>query len=505
MFTKRILFSVLSTALIFITGCKIETPPLSINVDGSPVGSVSTQLSCAASVPSTITAIHNNVSIPINLQVAGGSVPYSFSGIVGNFLSQVTISDTFENTGSTNIQVTRTYAIADSIGSSALCSLTVTVVPDVAPSALACAFSIDNQGAPLGTLINLGVTVSGGVAPYNSSLYTAGADSTYSSVLTQTATETFSAYVIYGVAGLKTASVRMTDSVGTAVTCSQVVTVIGAPSVSVAASPSSTVVSGSSITLTAQTSNFGSTLPTITFSTTSGGVTFTAVGNTIVVGTTDGQARTIIVNVEATTATQQATTAITLTFTAPAQSLNCSLSHLTGFYQVGDIVTFNVSALLGQSLALTTLSAQDGTVLDYLGASHARVRFNSAGYKTVSATASSISTGALCNGGATLTDNVSILGVTPTTLSCSAVTTYNPSYRGEFFLARAVVPAGVGVGTVRLVDIKTSWSAQTSYSYYNDATSSYMAIYNVGSFPIALTVRDSAGNEATCSTTQVIY
>lgn len=504
MFTKRILFSALATSLIFITGCKVETPPISINVDGSPVGSHSTQLSCAASVPSTITAIHNNVSIPINLQVTGGSIPYSYSGIVGNFLSQVTVSDTFENSGVTNIQVTRTYLIADSIGSSTLCSLTVTVVPDVAPSALACAFSVYNQGAPVGTLINLGVTVSGGVAPYNSSLYTAGADST-SSVLTQTGTGDFSAYVFYGVAGLKTASVRMTDSVGTAVTCSQVVTVIGAPSVSVAASPSSTVVSGSSITLTAQTSNFGSTLPTINFSTTNGGVTFTAVGNTIVVGTTDGQARTIIVNVEASTATQQATTAITLTFTAPAQNLNCSLSHLTGFYQVGDIVTFNVSTLLGQSLALTTLSAQDGTVLDYLGASHARVRFNSAGYKTVSATASSISTGALCNGGATLTDNVTILGVTPTTLSCSAVTTYNPSYRGEFFLARAVVPAGVGVGTVRLVDIKTSWSAQTSYSYYNDATSSYMAIYNVGSFPIALTVRDSAGNEATCSTTQVIY
>ena len=504
MLTRRILFSVLSVVVLFISGCKVETPPVTIQItpDNGQVGSTTTTFSCAASIPSTMTSVVSGQLVPITVVASGGVAPYTFPGLVGTFASQVTFSDSFQNTGTQPIQASRNYSIADSTGASATCTLTVTVVPSSQPSNLACNFSISPSTVAVGQTEYFTVNVSGGVAPYTASNYTPGANTTYASALTQSSSAVFNSQAIYGASGLTTASVTMTDSVGSQVTCSQTVTVGAAPSVSVTASPSTTVASGNPITLTAVASNFSPT-PDITFTTSSGGVTFTAVGNSVVVNTTDYLAHTVLVNVTATNGTQQAQTSITLYFTA-TQTLSCNLSHASGYYQAGDSVTFNVSSDSGVALALTSISAQDGTVTDYLGQTAARIQFSSSGYKNVYATARLVSTGALCNNGATLTDSIYI-NPAPVSLSCSAVTSPNPSVRGQFFLARANVPSGAGVGTVRLVKIETSWYANTSYSYYNDATSAYLAIYNSGSFPIVLTVRDEAGNTAQCSTTQVVY
>ncbi len=508
MFTRRILSTFVSISLLFLSGCKIETPPVTITVNGGSGGTDSTtsQLSCAATVSASIQQIISGQNIPVTIQVVGGTGPYQLASLAQTFLSQVTVTETFQNTGTQSSQTTRTYSIADSSGNSATCQLTVTVYPTIPPpSTLACAFSVDDSTPRVGQLINYAVTVTGGIGPFTSSQYSAGADTTYASALTQGPSGSFSSSAIYGVSGYKTASATIRDASGVSASCSQVVNVLSAPSVSVTASPSSTVPSGSTITLTATTSNFD-VAPDVTFSTSSGGVTFTAVGNSISVATTDYLARTVVVDVVASNATQQASTSITLNFTA-TQTLTCNLYHASGYYQVGDNITFSVSSSTGQSLALTSLTAQDGVVVDALGGSSARIRFTSSGYKTVYATAqTNNSYGAiqLCNSGATLSDSIYINSA-PVSLSCNAVTSPNPSTRGNFFLVRAQVPSGSGVGTVRLTSIQTSWDAVTSYSYYNDATSSYMAIYNAGTFPIVLTVRDEAGNTATCSTSHVVY
>lgn len=512
MLTRRILFSIVSATVLFISGCRIETPPITITVDGDTTGSTAATLSCAATLSSSVTSVIASQAVPVLLQVAGGTGPYTYNLVTGNFASQVTLSETFSNSGS-NAQVqTRTYTISDAQGNSTACTLSVSVlpVPITSTDPLSCAFSASPSSPAVGQLVNLGITATGGTAPYTASNYAPGLDTTYASTLSQVTSSTWASTAIYGVSGLKTASVQITDTSGAVTTCSQVINVAPSPSVTVTATPSTTVAAGTPITLSAIANNFSST-PEITLSTTSGGVTFTAVGNTIVVQTTDYSARTVLVEVVASTATQQASASITLTFTG-SQALTCNLTYPSSstYYKVGDEITFSVSATSGTALAITSITAQDGTVLDPVGSSSARVRFNSSGYKTVYATARSVSTGTLCNNGATLS---STLYINPNTssLSCSAVTSPNPSAPGEFFLARAVVPSGAGVGTVRLVLIQTGKNteypynhAQTSYSYYNDPTSSYFAIYTNGSYPIVLTVRDEAGNTATCSTTQVI-
>jgi hypothetical protein len=504
MFTRRILFSILSTSLIFMSGCKVDTPNITITTAPGTTGSVSSSaLSCAASLAPSVTTVVSGQITPILLQASGGTAPYYYPGLSGSFNSQLTISDTFQNVSNQNIQVSRTYMITDSAGNGASCPITVTVVPANPVSNLACAFSVDNASPSVGQTVNFGVTVTGGTSPYTASQYTAGSDTTYASPLAQITTSTYSSVAVYGLSGMKTASVILTDSNGAQVSCSQVVNVQAGPSVTVTASPSTTVAAGSPITLTSSVSGFSSN-PSVTFSTASGGVAFTTSGNSVVVSTTDYLSHTVVVNVSATTSTQQANTSITLNFTGSQTSLACSLYHTSGYYQVGDSITFSVSATTGEALSLTSLSAQDGTVIDALGGSSARIQFSSSGYKNIYATARSASSGALCNSGASLTDSIYI-SAAPVSLSCTATTNPNPSYTGNFFLVRAVIPSGAGVGKVRLTNIQTSWNAQTSYSYYNDATSSYMAIYNAGSFPIVLTVTDDAGNTATCSTTQVVY
>lgn len=505
MFTQRVLSIVVSLTFLLLSGCKIETPPLTITVSGNTgnTASTSSQLSCAVQVQDSY--IIAGETVPILLQVTGGTAPYTFSGLLNSFNSQVTVSDIFANNGTTSSQVTRTYSISDNSGNSASCQLSVTVYPIPPVSNLACAFSVDDSTPSMGELVNFTVTVSGGTAPYNSSQYTPGTNTNFSSGLTSSSSTTFSSSANYSVAGLKTASVIISDSAGAQTTCSQVLNVISAPSVTVTASPSASVPAGTSITLSATTANFGVS-PEITFSTTSGGVTFSAVGSSIVVSTVDTFSRTVVVDVMASTATQQATTSITLNFTS-SQTLNCSLTHASGYYRAGESVRFSVSATTGEVLSLTSLSAQDGTIIDSLGGSSARIRFSSSGYKNVSATARALySDGTFrnCNGGATLTNSIYIYSA-PVNLSCTAITSPNYSYPGNLFLVKAQVPSGSGVGTVSLTQIQTSWDAITSYSYHNDATSSYMAIYNTGIFPIVLTVRDEAGNTATCSTFHTVY
>lgn len=501
----------MSLIVLFISGCRVETPPITITVDGGTTGSTSSTLSCAATLSPTVTSVIAGQAVPIILQAIGGTGPYTYNLVTNNFSSQITVSETFNNSGSSSSVQSRTYTITDTSGNSASCSIAISVNPTpVTTGALACAFSASTTTPSVGQLVNYGVTVSGGISPYVASNYTPGLNTTYASTLAQTGSSTYASSAIYGASGYKTASVQITDNAGSVTTCSQVVNVSPSPSVTVTATPSATVVAGNPITLTAVANNFSST-PDITLSTTSGGVTFTAVGSTIVVQTTDYSARTVVVDVVASNATQQASASITLTFTA-SQSLACQLAYPPSYdyYKVGDEITFSVSATSGEALAITSISAQDGTILDPIGGSSTRIKFNSSGYKSVYATARSASTGALCNGGATLTSTLYI-AAGATTLSCSAVTSPNPSNIGEYFLARAVVPAGAGVGTVRLVLIQTGKNtqypynhAQTSYSYYYDATSSYFAIYSSGSYPVVLTVRDDAGNTATCSTTQVV-
>jgi len=511
MLTRRILFSAVSAFTLFISGCRIETPPVTITVDGDPTSSTTASLSCAATLSNSVTSVISSQAIPVILQVAGGTGPYTYNLVTGNFSSQLTLSETFTNSGTTSSVQSRTYTITDTQGNSTQCTLSVSVLPTLVTSTdpLACAFTANPTSPAVGQLVNLGVTATGGTAPYTASNYAPGLNTTYASTLSQVTSSTWASTAIYGTSGLKTASVQITDNAGSVTTCSQVINVAPSPSVTVTATPSATVTAGTPITLSAVANNFGST-PEITFSTTSGGVTFTAVGNTIVVQTTDYSARTIIVDVVASTATQQASASITLTFTG-SQALTCNLTYpASDYYKVGDEITFSVSATSGTALAITSISAQDGTVLDSIGSSSVRIRFNSTGYKTVYATARAVTSGTLCNNGATLTSTVYI-NPNSSNLSCSAVTSPNPSAPGEFFLARAVVPSGAGVGTVRLALIQTGKNtqspynhAQTSYSYYNDATSSYFAIYTNGSYPIVLTVRDEAGNTATCSTTQVV-
>lgn len=507
MFTRRILGTLASLSLLFFSGCKIDTPPLTITVTGTDqtTGSTTSQLSCAVSLSASVTQVVSGDQVPVTIQVTGGSSPYTYAQLAEEFLNQITISDSFVNNSISSASISHTYTISDNTGSTASCSLTVIVNPVYQPSPLACSFSADNTNPAVGQLVNYTVTVSGGTPAYTSSNYMPGSNTTYASTLTQSSATTFSSSAIYGASGLKTVSVLINDSLGNQTSCSQIINVAASPSVSVTALPSTTVASGTPISLTATTANFNSA-PEITFSTVSGGILFTAVGSTIVVSTTDYLAHTVVIDVVASTATQQASTSITLNFTS-SQTLSCNLSHASGYYRAGDYVTFSVSSTTGEALSLTSLSAQDGTVVDALGGSSARIQFSSSGYKNVYATAQAVySNGATvpCNSGATLTDTVYIYSAA-TALSCTAITSPNPSYRGNYFLARAQVPSGAGVGTVRLTKIQTSSDAITSYSYYNDATSSYFAIYNGGTFRIVLTVTDGAGNTATCSTYQTVY
>lgn len=491
----------LFSVLVLVSACKVE-----VEAKGTVVPQVASgdPLTCSAQLSSSMGgSVQSGVSAPIEVSATGGSAPYEILDSAVAFQSQTVIARTYSNTSNANIQVVDTVAVTDQAGHVTQCNFLVTVTPENAPpSSLACSLVATPSNPALNQNSVFVVTAQGGTAPYQFSNFVPGASSTVVSPLSATSATTASATAKYTTSGLRTASTTVSDNAGAQVTCSTSVNVAPAPSVSVVASPATSVVFGNTITLTATPANFSST-PTYNFTTSRSGVNIVKNGAVASVTSSTAQS-TFTVTVTATAGSQTATTTIDLSFLNPT-SLPCTLSHASGTYYPNDNVVFNVTATSGEALEITGFSTNSDATQVSSTASSRTIRYSTSGSKTVYATARSVSTGALCQAGATLSDSVTITPVS-TALSCSGYTFYNPSYRFEWFKASAVISGGSGLKWVDTITITKDGSTYNNFDgQWIDSNSAWLAIYNAGTYVIKFNLKDTSGNTGSCTTTQVVW
>lgn len=413
MATNRIqkFFSIsLVTAIgLALTACKVDAP-ITVNapIPTPIVSSLDLQkLTCAAYIAADSSgAVEPDKTIPVTLQVGGGSAPYSVNGVVGTFLTQVNVNRTYSNDTSNNLVVNDSIEIKDNSGSSVTCALTVTVLPKTStPSDLACSLTASKSILNLGEQVEYTATVSGGTAPYAFVSFAPGNGGTTTSSISATSNSVAKAKASYSLSGSSTATVIASDINGDQISCSKTVSVLPSAFITVAASPSTAVWSDQVITLNPTAVNFAGTV-SYTYTTTEPKAVITRNGNLAFVSVNDTLSHSFIVVVAATDGVKTVT-------------LNVSLSFVAR-------------------------------------------------------------------------------NVTTPTLTCIAKTYYNPSYLDEEVLAVAT-PSG-GVGTVRLTNISSTQNSYMSYWGASGLLSAYVSFGNVGTFPVTLTVQDSAGNTASCST-----
>ncbi|MBY0371160.1 hypothetical protein K2X33_10770, partial [bacterium] len=169
---------------------------------------------------------------------------------------------------------------------------------------------------------------------------------------------------------------------------------------------------------------------------------------------------------------------------------------------------FSVTASNGEPLLITYFATHSDGVIQSQTDNTRVVKYSVPGVKTALIQAKSKTTGALCQAGATLTDNVEISPTVNPALSCTAYTSPNPSYTQQWILAWASISGGSPSATkwVESIDVTYGGSPTSSYSgYWYGATSAYLKFYYSGSYGIKLNIRDTAGNTGSCSTTQSIW
>jgi hypothetical protein len=491
-------------ALSGLSACSLDLKP-NVTVDPKVTVSGSNLVSCSAVVASSVpSVIASGQAIPVTVKATGGVAPYQIVNSAISFDSETTVSRSFTNTTSANVQRVGTVVVKDTVGLIAQCNFTVTVAPaGTNPSTLACTLA----GTPSTPSVNQSVaflaSASGGTAPYTFSNFVAGADSTVVNSLTSASATTATATARYSTSGLKAPEVRLTDSTGTFVTCSQSLNVAAIAAVSVVAAPATAVIAGNTITLTATPSAFTST-PTYTFTTTRAGVSIQTVGNIAYITSPSVQSLFDVV-VSATNGTQSASSTISLAFTTPS-SLVCSISHRNGMLYVNDLVNFDVTASTGEALEITYFATHSDGVITSQSSASRTVRYSVAGIKTVLIQARAIASGALCQAGAVMSDTVEISPTPVQPLSCSGFTSLNPSYAYEYFTANATITGGQGSKWVESLTLTKNGTTVSNFDgSWIDALSARIRIFSSGSYLIRYNIKDAYGNTGSCTTTQVVW
>jgi hypothetical protein len=520
-------------AVTVLSGCgldlqvpKIEIPPGSVKivVDDADLQKQldqlgGNQLVCSAGLPASAGGVVSaDVATPINVNASGGVGPYRILNTAVSFTSATVVTRTYSNNGSSNLMVVDTVSVVDSMGLVTQCNFVVTVLPKNNPSTLACTLNSSPSTVEMNAPVSFIATASGGSGGYNFSNLTLGSGGSVLSSLSPINSTQASASASFASAGMKTNSVRVTDSSNNFVVCSSSVTVQGAATVSLVATPSASVAVGSAITVTAVTSNF-STTPNYVFTTTQSGISLIPSGNSITVTSSNGLPHTNFpVQVTASSGSQSATATIQLTFTgASGTPLNCTLTHPAGTFRVNNDVPFSITATNGEPLIITTfVVTSDGNVVQTSNSTRT-VRYNNPGIKYVYALAKGANSGEWCNQGNYLVDNLEILnstggGGSTLPLACVAYTNYNPSYLNEYFYAYGVLtggnPSNRWVDSVRVLRNGALVSNYTGYWY--DRYTAVLAITNSTSFnprttyQVELTAKDNEGRSAICSTNHIV-
>lgn len=500
-------------SVLVLSACQFTIDPkVTVNPGGG--WTVDTDLgdklvTCSATLVSGTTAASGQAT-PIKVVAQGGAAPYQLVDSAVAFQTETVISRTYENNTSANVTQVDTVVIKDAVGFVSQCNFLVTVTPaSTPPSTLACTLTAAPVSPAVGANVLFTGAATGGTAPYTFSALAMGSDSTVVTALAPASSTSATAVGKYNSAGLRTASIKLTDSTATEVVCQATVSVIAAASVNLTPSPSSSVVVGNAITVTAAPSGF-STTPTYTFTATRNGQPVSGVSiaqNGAVATVTSSSIQSQFdFTVVATAGAQSATKTITLGFSA-ATSLACSISHTSGTLYTGDNVTFTASATNGEPLEITYFATHSDGVVQSQTSNTRVVKYSVAGVKVAYVQAKSTSTGALCQSGGVMTDVVQISPPVVPALTCTAFTSPNPSYTYQALTAWASISGGSGSQKwVESIDVTLNGASTSLYSgYWTGATSASLTFYYQGSYGVKMNIRDSAGNTGSCSTTQSVW
>ncbi len=511
--TTRVIFSGL--VLATLSACTIDVKP-GVQIDPTvkipeikiPDGQFtldfdSAIVTCSAMLaPEAGSVAISGQPAPIKVIAKGGVAPYEVLNTAVAFDSETVLSRTYTNNGSSNIAVVDTVVLTDQVGLVSQCNFLVTVAPaGNPPPTLACSLAATPAAPSVGQSVSFLASATGGTAPYTFSSLNMGANGTITTALVNTS-PTATAAGVYSTAGLRTASIQVTDNGGSLMSCATTVDVAANAAVALVASPSTSVTAGQTITLTATPSGFTAT-PTYTFSTTRGGVNIAWTGNVATV-TSSASQTPFDVKVTAVQGAKSATATISLSFSA-ATSLACSVSHTAGIYYTGDTVPFSVSSPSGQPLEITYFSTHsDGTIVSQTDASR-NVKYAVAGVKYVLVQAKSKTTGAWCQAGSTMSDMVEITPPVAPALTCVGHTSVNPSYRYEWFSAWANISGGQGVKWVDTITVKQYGSPVSYDGYWVDSNTARLKLFYGGSYELKFFLKDSNGNTGSCTTTQSVW
>ncbi len=502
MFSKQFSFFLFFSLLL--AACKVDVKPPNVTVN-SDLDNGGTLVTCSAELSASAGgAAVSGVEVPIVVKASGGVIPYQMVDTAIVFDAQTVIGRTYTNNGSAPISVVDTMVVKDNSGHVSQCNFLVTVNPEnVVPSNLACTLVPSTATPAVNQVATFTATASGGVAPYAFSSFNGGLGAQITSPLAAISSTQARASASYPTAGLRSATVTLTDNAGSVVGCSTSVNVANAPAISVVASPATSVVFGSPITLTAMPSNFSAT-PTYTFTTTRSGVSISSTGAVATITSASAQSAFNVV-VTATSGSQSASQTISLSFLNPT-SLACSVTHPAGTYYVGDSVKFTVSASSGEAVEITSFSTTSDYSLVSFTANSRTLSYSLTGTKTVIVRARSVSTGALCQGGADMTDSVVMNAVQTPALTCTGYTVYNPSYRYEWFQAYATISGGTGVKYVDTIEITKNGNTFNAWDgQWINATSAWLNIFDNGTYQVKFLLKDTNGGMGSCSTSHIVW
>jgi len=499
--------AVFAIASLFLSSCKLETPPVTLTVSPGPIQVNSGSLTCAAST--SLASVISGQSFPVTIQVVGGVGPYTLEGLSGSFLTSYTLPQSLTLTG-TNSQVTsRSFTVTDSAGTSTTCSLSLTVSPVTSTNPLSCSVTASTDSPAINQNVNYTATAAGGSGTYFFTGFIPGGNGIITASLNQNSPTTATAGARYPTNGLNTSVFYIADSSGNSATCAKTVTVQTGVSVTLSASPASTIPANQTMTITATPTGFSGT-PTYTFSVSGTGLNLSASGATATVTAIDSTiTRTGTVSVTAVFGSETATSSIPVTFTAQSSTLNCSITYPSGTYQPGQTVPFTIAATTGESLNVTFIEVQDGYVVGGVPSQSPSIVFYYTGTKYVKALARSASTGTLCNNGNFVQTSIYI-SPTSTQFSCTLSMTPNPTNTYTWILATAQGNGAQGAYWIESLTANSTNSMLEDQSYsssYSSGSPAYRYVYftRSGTFLVTARLRDSAGRTATCQTYETIY
>ncbi len=270
------------------------------------------------------------------------------------------------------------------------------------------------------TLDNLMVSITGGTGPYTvavpglTTASTSAPSFSYSgsfSVATDSTGAITSTIGVTDTSNNGTAACVITtgaSNLGSGTTC-------GSGNVSLCASPSTSVSTGTSVTLTAS-DTIGVASPTFSFSDNGAyNVSFSASGNTATLYSSVATSVTVTVYEYASgSSSASASAQITISFGGSSGTtggnLSCTLYHYgNGYYYPYSFVQFEVVTNTGESVNVNQMSiTNENTSVSYPFQGNFYWEFFNPGMKYIELWATGASSGAACNGGAPVTDQVYI-------------------------------------------------------------------------------------------------